>query len=226
MKRIPTPSLVISLIALFVALGGTSYAAITALPKDSVGTKQLKNNAVTSAKIASGAVTAAKINTSGLTVPSATHAASADSATNATSATTAANATELGGQLPSFYLPASVVQAFGPITVPACTTASCVDSALITVGKFRFDETCQNFGGFENVTLELTNLSDHASWADTDSISSTPSSNPDMGGAGGIEEIANQTLAAGTPTFVSVNGEALSGDGHVVSFNLYMGQNA
>ena len=52
MKRLrPTPSLVISLIALFVALGGTSYAAITALPRDSVGTKQLKNNAVTPAKI-------------------------------------------------------------------------------------------------------------------------------------------------------------------------------
>ncbi len=47
----PSPALVISLVALFVALGGTSYAAINALPKNSVGTKQLKNGAVTAAKL-------------------------------------------------------------------------------------------------------------------------------------------------------------------------------
>jgi hypothetical protein len=49
--RAPSPAFVISLVALFVALGGTSYAA-THLPKNSVGTKQLKNKAVTPAKIA------------------------------------------------------------------------------------------------------------------------------------------------------------------------------
>jgi hypothetical protein len=47
--------MVIALIALFVALGGTSYAAINALPKNSVGTKQLKNGAVTAKKINSSA---------------------------------------------------------------------------------------------------------------------------------------------------------------------------
>jgi hypothetical protein len=41
---------VVSLLALFIALGGVSYAAIT-LPKSSVGNKQLKKNAVTSAKV-------------------------------------------------------------------------------------------------------------------------------------------------------------------------------
>lgn len=48
--RAPSPALVISLIALFVALGGTTYAAVN-LPANSVGTAQLKNNAVTAAKI-------------------------------------------------------------------------------------------------------------------------------------------------------------------------------
>jgi hypothetical protein len=47
--RAPSPASAISLIALFVALGGTSYAA-TSLAKNSVGTKQLKNNAVTGPK--------------------------------------------------------------------------------------------------------------------------------------------------------------------------------
>jgi hypothetical protein len=104
--RAPSPALVIALIALFVALGGTSYAAIK-LPKNSVGSKQLKKNAVTGVKIKNKAVTASKINTSGLTVPNATHATSADSATsatNATNATTAANATDLGGVAASGYV--------------------------------------------------------------------------------------------------------------------------
>ena len=46
----PSPSLVISLIALFVALGGTSYAAVT-LKRNSVSTRHLKNNSVTTAKV-------------------------------------------------------------------------------------------------------------------------------------------------------------------------------
>lgn len=49
--RRPSPALVIALVALFVALGGTSYAAFN-LPKNSVGAAQLKSGAVTRTKIA------------------------------------------------------------------------------------------------------------------------------------------------------------------------------
>jgi len=52
---------VMATIAVFIALGGASYAA-TRLPESSVGSKQLKNNAVISAKIKNGAVTPAKLN--------------------------------------------------------------------------------------------------------------------------------------------------------------------
>lgn len=48
--RRPSFPTVISLIALFVALGGTSYAVVK-LPAKSVGGRELKNNAVTSAKV-------------------------------------------------------------------------------------------------------------------------------------------------------------------------------
>lgn len=47
-------------IALFVALGGASYAAIS-LQKGSVGSAQLKNNAVTGAKIRAAAVTGSEV---------------------------------------------------------------------------------------------------------------------------------------------------------------------
>jgi len=53
--RRPSFPTVISLLALFVALGGTSYAVIK-LPAKSVGNRELKSNSVTSAKIRARAV--------------------------------------------------------------------------------------------------------------------------------------------------------------------------
>jgi hypothetical protein len=75
-------------IALFLVLGGGAYAAFS-LPKNSVGTKQLKNGAVTTAKlhnravkgskVANKSLTGSQINSSTLgTVPNAKHATSAD----------------------------------------------------------------------------------------------------------------------------------------------------
>lgn len=52
----------IALAALFIALGGTSYAAIT-IPRNSVGARQLRRGAVTSRKIHSGAITPGKLST-------------------------------------------------------------------------------------------------------------------------------------------------------------------
>ena len=43
--------------ALFVALGGTAFAASSAVPPNSVGTPQLKNRAVTGAKLPEGLAT-------------------------------------------------------------------------------------------------------------------------------------------------------------------------
>jgi hypothetical protein len=48
---------VMSTIAVFIVLGGGAYAAVK-LPKNSVGTKQLKNGAVTKQKLARGVATA------------------------------------------------------------------------------------------------------------------------------------------------------------------------
>ena len=101
LRRLPSPSMVIACIALAVALGGTSYAAIK-LPRNSVGTNQLQKNAVVASKLSArsvgpqklqnntvtartvkdGELTGAKIVESTLAkVPSA---ANADTAANAT----------------------------------------------------------------------------------------------------------------------------------------------
>jgi hypothetical protein len=100
--RRPTPALVVAMIALIVALGGTGYAAIT-LPANSVGKKQLKKRAVTNAKLRANAVTGSKVKNNSLTgrdikesalgkVPKARHADVADSANAANTANTASSA--------------------------------------------------------------------------------------------------------------------------------------
>jgi hypothetical protein len=50
LRHRPSPAIVIACVALLLALGGVGWAA-TALPRNSVGTAQLKNNAVTSSKV-------------------------------------------------------------------------------------------------------------------------------------------------------------------------------
>jgi hypothetical protein len=55
----------VGMLALFVALSGTAYAAT--LPRNSVGTPQLKRNAVTTPKIKKSAVTSRKIRANAVT---------------------------------------------------------------------------------------------------------------------------------------------------------------
>ncbi len=104
--RFPTYSEAVATLALFIALGGTSYA-VTSLPSSSVGTSQLKNASVTAAKLHSHSVGAAAVAPDSLTgkqineaslgeVPKAKSASSADSATSAKTAISATSATTAG----------------------------------------------------------------------------------------------------------------------------------
>ena len=52
-----TSAHVIAMLALFVAMGGTGYAALK-LPKNSVGSKQIRKNAVTGSKVKNGSLRA------------------------------------------------------------------------------------------------------------------------------------------------------------------------
>jgi hypothetical protein len=60
--RRPSPAMVVACLALIVALGGTSVAAVSQLvPRNSVGPRQLQFGAVTRPKIRNNAVTSAKV---------------------------------------------------------------------------------------------------------------------------------------------------------------------
>jgi hypothetical protein len=76
MPKRPTPALLISLLALFVALGGTSAAqdAVTSAVKKITG-KQLASNAVTSSKVKDRSLLAKDIKTGQLLTPAAAGAA-------------------------------------------------------------------------------------------------------------------------------------------------------
>jgi hypothetical protein len=59
--RKPSPAMIIACVALFLATTGTGVAVINALPKGSVGTKQLKNGAVGTKQLKNNAVISSKV---------------------------------------------------------------------------------------------------------------------------------------------------------------------
>jgi hypothetical protein len=60
LRRRPSAALIVSCVALFISLGGASYAAVT-IPNNSVGATQLKTNAVTNSKLENNSVSFKKI---------------------------------------------------------------------------------------------------------------------------------------------------------------------
>jgi hypothetical protein len=192
--RRPSPALVVAFVALVVALGGTSYAAFS-LPKNSVGSKQIKNGAVTNSKLKKGAVTTgkikngtvtkSKINTSGLTVPNALHANSADSATNATNATNAANVTG--------------VQHFRTTLAPSGSDlSSAAQVTLFTDGPLSLVGKCWTAAGAINAEVDLrSSVAGH--WSSYDN-SSDSNNSPGNVLSPGTDEQANETDAIATPS--------------------------
>jgi len=149
----PSPSLVISILALFVALGGSAYAASKVDTKDiknkAITTAKIKKNAITTAKIKNEAVTGAKIKEASLgAVPNATNSV------NATNAVNAENAKNFGRFFASGLKKASVGQ-----TIP-----------LLSVGPFTITGKCADIGG---------GLTQATQWITTSQVGSSMYSNGD-----------------------------------------------
>jgi hypothetical protein len=145
LRRHLTYANVISTVCLFLVLGGGAAFAATKLAKSSVGTEQLKGEAVTKGKMAPNSVNSKKVVDGSLTgediasstlgkVPSATNAEHADSATTAGSANsassatnashastadTAANAEKLDGHAPGEFGPVLVASSSAEVTLEA-----------------------------------------------------------------------------------------------------------
>jgi hypothetical protein len=165
--RRPSPTLVVSVIALVVALGGTSYAAFT-LPKNSVGTKQLKDEAVTgtkiksraitSTKIKNGAVTKAKLNLTGVVAPSALQA------NHANRADSAANADTLGGQPATAYLGSNALVHTGLVVLKPMFPPQ-PDAVLLRNGPLSLTANCgESLTDVTHTTATLSANSTEANW--------------------------------------------------------------
>jgi hypothetical protein len=85
----PSPAMIVALLALFVAMGGTGYA-VTSLPKRSVGPAQLRRSAVRTQHIKAGAITTAKLAKSTLSSLRSPVAAPTLAGTGAAAASTSA----------------------------------------------------------------------------------------------------------------------------------------
>lgn len=148
--RRPSPSTAIAFVALLVALGGSSYAAVT-LPAKSVGAKQLKAKAVGRAQMKANAVDGTKVADNSLTgddiaeaslgkVPGAAaadRAASADRAAAADHATAATGLDALAYKTMTGAVPPAP-SAQG--TATAVATAFCDGGQHVTAGGVKLDD--------------------------------------------------------------------------------------
>ncbi|MFL5822019.1 MAG: hypothetical protein ACJ764_01100 [Solirubrobacteraceae bacterium] len=114
--------------ALFVALSGTAIAASSAVPRNSVGTAQLKNRAVTGPKVALGTLTGANVAKATLT------------GANIRSSTlgTVRNAAHLGG--------------LTPVTFQRAITGRCLSRTAIQAVSRLGKVTCESVGTIRRVT--------------------------------------------------------------------------
>jgi hypothetical protein len=167
MKRYrPTPSMGVAIAALLVALGGTGYAAV-ALPKNSVGSRQIKpaavkradiaRNAVVSAKVRNGSLTGEDIDPGTLPKPeSAAYADRAGTALNADFATSAERAAPTGtadGALTGRYPnPQLAPGAVTPDKISNVPTAILTNSASQAPDELEFDTEVYDPAGMHETT--------------------------------------------------------------------------
>jgi hypothetical protein len=143
----PSPSMVVAFAALLVAMGGTGYAAVV-LPANSVGSKQVKNQAVNGRKIATNAVSSGKVKDgsllgvdfkSGQIPPGPKGDTGATGATGATGTTGATGATGAEGAPGISGLQRRIVDGPSNSTSPKRTQAVCpADHPAIGAG-YRID---------------------------------------------------------------------------------------
>ncbi len=227
----PSPALIVATAALAVALGGTSYAVVS-IPRNSVGTPQLKANAVTSPKIKNGSVAVADLAPAvramfgkgvwsgavGATGPAgptgATGATGSEGPiglTGATGATGVSGAASQGG--------VSGEQATDPpvsnaVTVESYAFTLNAAGRLLMLGRGRFRGTCA--GGSPAMAIYVDGVGVPKSGLDTEDDTSTDSSLFGVTGASITAGAHTATLRVGCSNNVAPS--AVSGLNHAISF--------
>lgn len=210
--KLPSPAMIVSLIALFVALSGTSYAVIQ-LPKNSVGTEQIKDRSILVSDIKSSEIgklrgragakgdtgetgargPAGPSNTSGSTVP---QSATSSSAAKITGANVALPVGAPGTEVLSLI--STNTATTGPIQVNAASRLAVTGDLTL-----RADGSVNDRGVTVQCALQVRFATDGGTWGSPaySSVStafiprpSAPSSSP----TGGMSVSGATDVAAGT----------------------------
>ncbi len=145
LHRRPSASMVVALIALFVAASGTAVAATKLINGDSL----IKKGTLSGNRLRKHTLTGAQIKLSKLgTVPSARHAMSATNATNAMNATNATNATTAthATSADSASYAVNATNATNATDATNATNATNATTAANLTGLTRFNKTIQPAG--------------------------------------------------------------------------------
>jgi hypothetical protein len=216
---------VVSLVALSVALGGTTYAATG-------GNFILgQSNSATSTTALSAGPTGPAFkatNTSTGTAGSFNVAAGHPPLTvNSGTKVTNLNADKLDGLDSTSFVSSSKLQRVGPVTVTVASGT--ITAPIATLGHFSFAGVCTRGGSGGNDEVGTTIASDvaHSAFASlTQAGAGTAAGEADMLSSGLVYSIADTTLPTGAGAFSSMSGDAVAPDGQEVVFNLYEGLNA
>jgi hypothetical protein len=212
-------------VALFVALGGTAYAA-------NGGNFILgqSNSASSTTGLSAGVIGPALrvTNTSTGTAGSFNVAAGhAPFTVNSGTKVTNLNADKLDGLDSTSFVSNSTLRRVGPVTRTPPDGGSEV-APIATVGHFAFTGLCQrNNSGNDILSMQIYSDLDHSAFSSiTQAEAGTTYGSGDMTPATNIYDIANISVPTGTPNVNPVSGSGVAPDGQQVTFNLYQAMNA
>ena len=221
---------VCSLAALFVALGGTTYAAtggnfILGQSNSADATTDLSSPFV--GKVLRLTQTGTSGTALGLRVPSGRPPFTVNSATQVANL----NADMLDGKDSSAFVPDEKLRRVGPIVDTVPSSGGFFDSPIVTVGHFTFTGHCGVIpppNDLGQVRLTIQSDVDHSTYASlTQSQAGGQFGNTDMA-AGTDYAVANfgPVSLSNFPQFHSASGSAVAPDGQQVTFDVYQGGGA
>jgi hypothetical protein len=198
--RKPSPALVISIIALFVALSGTGYA-VSKVPKRSVGPSQLRVDAVRNKNIKAGAVSRSKIRAKAVTATQVATDSLLGRNILESSLTKVPDSDKLDGQDSSKFLRATRVERF--------TLGNGESSAFHQQGSLTFTARCDidQVGSSDFARVDLT---------------STQPGAFDRNGSPFTLNAGQSTAFLNAPGFAAGDGHVLTADGtEIAGMSLY-----
>ena len=224
---------VVAYIALFIALGGTTYAA-TGQPftLGQSNTANAPTSLTASPSFAGKALQVTNTNTGAGATALGLNVASGHAPFTVNSPTKVANlnADQLDGLDSTSFVPSSGFRRVGPVTTTPPSPNGLDEPLVARIGDLDFVGDCERNhpdGSGHQVDVErfLITMPDHSAFASiTQSGAGGTFGNGDT--FAGDWPIADITLPTGTPNFNPITGSAVDPNGKEFTFNLYQSMNA